>query len=323
MSTIPAHHDTMIASHECQRWKRMKVKTSPMQPELLSDRNKLSDYFALIKFRLLSLVLVSTSMGYYLAADQNGNLITFLGVLTGVACVGGGANALNQWYERYIDRLMKRTKKRPLPSKRLTENNALLFGIIISAIGFIIIGYKVNNLTLILSFASWASYLFLYTPLKSLTVLNTWVGAIPGALPAVMGCTAVAGILSWEALALFLILFFWQMPHFFAISWVYREDYMKGGFKMLSWNDPDGKTTSSQILIHTVLLLLVSIGLFFVTRSGFIYLISAIALGLFFLFYAIGFYRATTISRARGVFRASIIYLPVLFIAIILDKVLI
>ncbi|MDT8399235.1 MAG: heme o synthase [Pseudomonadales bacterium] len=289
-------------------------------PSASPSFNTLSDYVALMKLRLLSLVLVSTAMGYYLAARTQGSMTVFLYTLLGVACVGSGANALNQWYERHIDSLMRRTKMRPLPARRLGKTRALIFGIVISVMGFLVLGYQVNTLTLLLSFASWASYLFIYTPLKSRTVLNTWVGAVPGALPAVLGCTAVTGSLSPEALSLFLILYFWQMPHFFAISWVYREDYLLGGFKMLSHNDPDGRKTSRQIMIHSVLLFLASLLLFILSDSSFVYLFSALIAGGIFLYFALAFYQTVSTAKARHVFQASIIYLPFLFLAIIVDR---
>lgn len=282
----------------------------------------LTAYLALIKFRLLSLVLVSTCMGFFIGADAGTSLLPLVFTLLGILLVGGGANTLNQWKERDADALMYRTRARPLPSQRLTAGNALWFGILISLGGFAVMAIGVNTLTLVLSFLSWASYLFLYTPLKTRSVTNTWVGAIPGAIPAILGCTAATGTLNASALALFLILFVWQMPHFFAISWVYREDYMRGGFRMLSWDDESGSKTATQILLHTLLLLPVSTGLFLSGQSGLIYLTITVASGLVFIFLALQFYRTKSKRLAKRVFHFSILYLPLLFLAIIADNLL-
>lgn len=282
----------------------------------------LGDYFALIKFRLLSLVLVSTCMGFFISASAQTSLLPLLFTLLGITLVGGGANCLNQWMERDADSRMLRTRLRPLPALRLTAGNALLFGLLISLAGFVLIDWQVNRLTLWLSFISWASYLFIYTPLKSRSPLNTWVGSIPGAIPAILGCTAATNSLTPDAFALFLILYVWQMPHFFAISWVYRDDYLRGGFRMLSWNDESGKKTALHILLHTVLLVPVSAGLYFSGGSGLSYLVLAIASTLVFLHYALLFYRKPGKQAARKVFHYSIAWLPLLFVTIILDRLL-
>jgi protoheme IX farnesyltransferase len=282
----------------------------------------IGNYLALIKFRLLSLVLVSTCMGYFIGAESGTPLAPLFYILLGITLVGGGANTLNQWKERGNDALMYRTRARPLPAQRVYPLYALWFGIAISQIGFLLIGLGVNTLTLALAFVSWASYLFVYTPMKTRSPLNTWVGAVPGAIPAILGCTAATGSLNWATLALFLILFVWQMPHFFAISWVYRDDYLRGGFRMLSWNDESGKRTAFHILLHTIILVPVSTGLYLVDHSGPIYLWITLASSLYFLVLAIAFYRDISRQNAKRVFFYSIIYLPLLFIAIIADKLL-
>lgn len=294
----------------------MKARTDVLVPAF----PVLGDYLALIKFRLLALVLVSTCMGYYVSASSTSSFLVLLYTLAGVLLVGGGANSLNQWKERAADALMLRTRNRPLPAQRITPNGALTFGLLISCAGFFLLAYIVNGLTALLSFLSWATYLFVYTPMKTRSVLNTWAGAVPGAIPAIVGCTAASGTLTLPALALFLILYVWQMPHFFAISWVYRDDYLRGGFRMLSWNDNSGKATARQILLHTVLLVPVSAGLYLSGRSGLIYLALALAGGLWFLYCGIRFYAQPNRATARKVFHFSIIYLPLLFAAIILDS---
>lgn len=282
----------------------------------------LADYLALIKFRLLSLVLVSTCMGYFIGADASTRLSPLVLVLLGITLVGGGANTLNQWKERHADALMYRTRQRPLPARRLTPDNALWFGSLISLCGFALIAIGVNTLTLVLSLLSWASYLFVYTPLKTRSVLNTWAGAVPGAIPAVLGCTAAAGSLNTSALALFLVLYLWQMPHFFAISWVYRDDYLRGGFRMLSWNDAEGSSTARHILLHTALLLPAGAGLYLSGYSGLPYLWLALINGGIFLVLALRFWKMRSKARAKAVFHYSIAYLPLLFLGIILDRFL-
>jgi protoheme IX farnesyltransferase len=282
----------------------------------------LGNYLALIKFRLLSLVLVSTCMGYFIGADVSTPLAPLFYSLLGITLVGGGANTLNQWKERSNDALMYRTRARPLPAQRVYPLYALWFGIAISQLGFIVIGLGVNALTLALAFVSWSSYLFVYTPLKTRSPINTWVGAVPGAIPAILGCTAAMGSFNAATLALFLILYIWQMPHFFAISWVYRDDYLRGGFRMLSWNDESGKKTAFHILLHTVILVPVSTGLWLVGHSGQIYLWITLASSLYFLVLALLFSREVSRQNAKRVFYYSIFYLPLLFIAIIADKLL-
>jgi heme o synthase len=282
----------------------------------------LSACLALLKFRLLTLVLVSATMGFYLAAGPDTPWAPLWWTLLGISLTGGGANTLNQWKERANDGLMVRTRHRPLPSGRVTPHQALWFGLSISVAGFAVLGYGANPLTLLLAFVSWASYLFLYTPLKTRSPLNTWVGAVPGAIPAILGCTAATGTLDAAALALFLILFVWQMPHFFAISWVYRDDYVRGGFKMLSWNDATGIRTARQILIHTILLVPVSAGLTLAGSSGTIYLWTALACSAVFLVLAVQLWRKVSLQGAKQVFRYSILYLPLLFVAMIADRLL-
>lgn len=296
-----------------------KADSSTHSPPFMAP---VANYWALIKFRLLSLVLVSTCMGYFIGADASTPLAPLLYTLLGITLVGGGANALNQWKERSNDALMYRTRGRPLPSRRVQPQGALLFGIVISVLGLVVLGATVNVLTLVLGFVSWATYLFWYTPLKTRSPINTWVGAIPGAIPAILGCTAATGTLNDAAFALFLILCVWQMPHFFAISWVYREDYRRGGFRMLSWNDETGQRTAFQTLLHTIILVPVSAGLYVVGHSGLIYLVIALASSLVFLALSVQFYRNISGKSAMRVFHFSIVYLPLLFIAIIADKLL-
>jgi len=297
----------------------MKTRSILLMPAL---QPTFGIYLALIKFRLLSLVLVSTCMGYFLSRGPDFTLLTLLFTLLGVALVGGGANCLNQWKERDADALMLRTRTRPLVAGTITPRATLGFGISITLAGLLVLGLLVNTLTLALGFLSWFSYLFLYTPLKRLSPLNTWVGAVPGALPAVLGCTAASGRLDSTALALFLLLYFWQMPHFFAISWVYRDDYLRGGFRMLSWNDMDGQATARQILLHSLILVPVSLGLTFSGATGLVYFVIALLASLLMVWYALLFHRNIGKVQAQRVFFYSIAYLPILFAGMIMDVLL-
>jgi protoheme IX farnesyltransferase len=215
---------------------------------------------------------------------------------------------------------MRRTKNRPLPSGRLQPTTVMIFGGVSSVAGLIYLALAVNPLTSVLGAVTLVSYLFIYTPLKRVTWLNTAIGAVPGALPPLMGWTAARGELSGEGWALFAILFFWQLPHFFAIAWMYRDEYAKAGFKMLPNVDPDGSRTVQQAVSNTFALVVVSLCPFIFKMAGTTYLVGAIILGVGFLFCAIQFSRQLTLSRAKQMFFASIIYLPLLLALMVWDK---
>lgn len=280
----------------------------------------LGTVLGLVKFRLLALVLVSTCMGYFLGFRSGTPWPGLLGALLGVALVGGGANCLNQWYERDADARMLRTRTRPLVTGRITPLATLLFGGTISLTGLLVLAVFTNLPTAALSLLSWTSYLFVYTPLKRMSPLNTWVGAVPGALPAVLGYSAATATLDATAWALFLLLYVWQLPHFFAISWVYRDDYLRGGFRMLSWNDTTGSRSAWHILLHSLLLLPASSALYFVGANGLVYLAVAMTCGLVLVYLAWRFRCQPDTAAARRVFHFSIIYLPLLFLGIVLDR---
>ena len=240
--------------------------------------------------------------------------------LLGTALVASGAAALNQLLEREYDARMKRTASRPLPSGRLQPVTVMLFGGICSLAGTVYLAWFTNPLTSVLGAISLVSYIFIYTPLKRLTWWNTAVGAIPGALPPLMGWTAARGGLEPGGWALFAILAFWQMPHFFAIAWMYRDEYAKAGFKMLPSVDPDGSRTAQQAVSHNIGLLLVSLSPFVLHMAGKIYLGAAILLGGYYLWCAIQFGRKLDHASAKKLFFASIIYLPLLLIFLVADK---
>jgi protoheme IX farnesyltransferase len=223
--------------------------------------------------------------------------------------------------ERDYDARMRRTQQRPLPSGRLQPQTVFMIGCAAAGLGLVYLAVAVNGITCLLGACSLLSYLFIYTPLKRVTWLNTAVGAIPGALPPLMGWTAARGELTREGWALFAILAFWQLPHFLAIAWIYRDEYAKAGFKMLPVIDPEGRRTGRQAVSHTLGLLPVSLCPFLFKITGPLYLAGALLLGFTFLIFAIQFSRQLTLSRARQLFYISILYLPLLLAVMVLDKV--
>jgi protoheme IX farnesyltransferase len=275
----------------------------------------------LIKARLTTLVLLTTAVGFYIGEIGSINFILFFNTLAATGLVAAGASALNQLLEREYDAKMRRTQDRPLPSGRLQPTTVAIFGGVSSVVGLVYLALAVNLLTSVLGSVTLVSYLFIYTPLKRVTWLNTAIGAIPGALPPLMGWTAARNELGGEGWALFAILAFWQMPHFFAIAWLYRDEYAKAGFVMLPNVDSEGRRTGQQTVSHTFALLIASLCPFVFKMAGSVYLVGAIILGAGFLFCAFQFSRHLTLARARQLFLASIIYLPLLLALMVWDKV--
>ena len=298
----------------------MKATAELARETATVEKSWLDVYSDLVKARLTLLVLLTTLVGFYLGWHGPANYLLVLHTMLGTALVAAGASALNQLLERDHDARMRRTQDRPLPSGRLQPTTVALFGGVCACAGLLYLALAVNLTTSVVGAVSLLSYLFIYTPLKRITWLNTMVGAIPGALPPLMGWTAAQGRLSSEGWTLFAILAFWQLPHFFAIAWIYRDEYAKAGFKMLSVVDPDGRRTARQSVSLTLGLLPVSLCPFLFHMTGPIYLVSALVLGLAFLWFAIQFARQLTLSRARQLFFFSILYLPLLLIVMVLDK---
>jgi heme o synthase len=278
-------------------------------------------FLDLTKVRLTSLVVLTTLAGFYIGSAGAVDYLVMLHAVLGTGLVAGGAAALNQVIERDYDRLMPRTCDRPLPSGRMQPHAALLFGVLSAACGLIYLLFLVNEITSFLGAVTLGIYLFIYTPLKRITSLNTVVGAVPGALPPLMGWTAARGEVSIEGWALFAILFFWQLPHFLAISWMYREEYAKAGFVMLSGADEDGARSGRQATAHALGLLPISLSPFLFGMSGALYLFGALLLGVMFLWAAVRFSSCRNFERARNLFYASIIYLPLLLSLMLYDKV--
>jgi protoheme IX farnesyltransferase len=277
-------------------------------------RGWLGVFAELFKARLTFLVLVTTLVGFYMGAHGETAGWLMLHTLLGTALVAAGASALNQWWERDYDACMRRTRSRPLPAGLLQASTVLAIGISCAAAGLVYLAIAVNPATCGLGAASLLSYILLYTPLKRKTWLNTAVGAIPGGLPPLMGWTAAHGRLSAEGWTLFGILALWQLPHFMAIAWIYRDEYARAGFKMLPVIDPSGARTSRHALIQTLLLLPLSLCPYFLGMTGPLYLYGALVLGAAFVWHATRFWREATVTRARQLFLISILYLPVLLV---------
>ena len=295
-----------------------KAIRSRAYPGYFSSR--LENYISLSKPRLLASVVLSAFLGFVLPMTLSNTVLQLIYLLFGTALMGGGANALNQWMEQVPDSIMNRTKNRVLPMGKLSEKEAMIFGIVISAVGFFVLWFGNNPLTAGLGLLTILTYTLVYTPLKQKTVTNTWYGGITGALPPVMGWTAARGQLEWEVLPIFALLYFWQLPHFFAIAWMYRDDYKRGGFKMLSHYDQTGKKTAVQMLINCGMLYAASLAVFYFNQGSMVYLAGASALGLVFFAVIAGFYKESTVGNARKVFLASIIYLPLLIGILVLDQ---
>ena len=293
----------------------MPVESSAGKP------NRVKDYLELTKPRITWLIVMSTAVGYYFGHSGPWSLWLVLHSLLSTALIASGTAALNQWYERDADGHMRRTQARPLPAGRLQPYQALAFGIALSIAGGLELGLFVNWLASALGVTTLLLYLFLYTPLKQRTWWSTTVGAIPGAMPPLIGYAAAANSLRAEAYVLGAILFLWQFPHFYAIAWMYREDYSRAGIRMLPVVEPDGESTARQILLYSVLLIPISLLPKWMGMTGSIYMIGALTLGLFFLYSGIRVSMDRTKVRARRVLLVSVVYLPVLYALMVFDPV--
>ncbi len=282
---------------------------------------QLVDFVDLTKPRVTSLVVMTTLVGFYLASRGRLDLILLLNTLLGTLLTAAGTSALNQYLERDADGRMLRTRTRPLPAGRLDPNVALLFAAFLSTIGVLHLAVSTNLLTAFLAALTLVSYVFLYTPLKKITSLCTLVGAIPGALPPLGGWTAARGEVTAGGLALFAILFVWQIPHSLAIAMMYREDYARGGFRVLPVVDPEGGSSGRQIMAHCLALLPVSLLPSVLGVSGSIYFYSALVLGLSLTVLALPAACHGTTRAARRLLLASVVYLPVLLGLMALDRV--
>ncbi|MEW6129092.1 MAG: heme o synthase [Acidobacteriota bacterium] len=286
----------------------------------LPVREKLRAFVELTKPRITFLVVLTTIAGFCLGVEQGIDWLKLFNLILGVSVLSSGIATINQWMERDLDALMLRTKARPLPTGKLNARQAFIFGMGLIVLANVYLAWTVNSLTALLGVITAATYLLIYTPLKTRTTLSTFWGAFPGAMPPLVGWVAARGYLSIEGWILFAILFLWQFPHFLAIAWMYREDYAKAGIKMLPVVEPEGKVTGQQIVTYTLLLLPVSLLPTLVNISGKIYFAGACALGLAFLFVSIRTAMQRTKWQARQLLLASVLYLPILFGLMVINR---
>jgi len=284
-----------------------------------APRARVADFVELTKPRITMLVLVTTAVGYALGLTGSFSASAFLALLAGTALVSCGASVLNQYAERDADARMKRTERRPLPSGRVSPGDALAFGLLLSAAGLGLLA-SVNGLTYLLGAAALGSYVLAYTPLKRVTSLCTVVGAVPGAIPPLMGWAAAQGRLGAGAFALFSVLFLWQLPHFLAIGWMYREDYARGGFPMLTVTDSTGQSAGRQAVLYAAALLPVALVAGALSATGPLFLVGGLLLGGAFLFFAVSFARTRSLASARWLFLASVLYLPAVLGLMVFDR---
>lgn len=290
---------------------------APGAPGVVQTAGTIADYVALTKPRLNVLVVATSAAGYYMGAPGAPDIMAMAQAVIGTTLVAAGAAALNQVYERDTDAMMRRTRMRPLPDGRVACADARLFGLVLSAAGLVLLGLRANLLAALLALATLVVYLVVYTPMKRRTSLATLVGAVPGALPALIGWTASHGRVSLGGLVLFGVVFLWQIPHFMAIAWLYRDDYRNAGFPMLSVVEPNGRRSGRQAVFYAVALFPASLMPTLMGVTGGMYPGTAVVLGVGLLWLAVRFARARTDETARSLFLGSIIYLPLLWIAMI------
>ena len=290
----------------------MKRKPSPA-------KSTLAAFFELTKPRIILLILISTALGYYLGESGMINNLKFIYTMLGTAVLAGAAGTINHCIEKDLDILMDRTKSRPIPAGLISSQTALYFGLVQSIVGFIVLWIFVNKLTAMLGLTTIVLYLFVYTPLKKITWLNTTIGAIPGAMPALGGWAASSNELSPNAWILFAILFLWQHPHFYAIALMCKDDYKKAGFKMLPVIEKENHRTNRQIIWHAFLLIPVSLYFVVTGALGTFYFWGALFLGIIYLLSSIPLLKDSSIKNAKLLLRTSVVYLPLLLIIILID----
>ena len=295
-----------------------EVETAARNGE--SVRGRLLDFAELFKARLTLLVLLTTAAGFYLGAESPISYAALFHVVFGTAAAAAGAAALNQWWERKLDALMRRTRTRPVPAGRMRPAEALTLGVALSVLGVSYLAATGNALSATLAALTIVIYIFGYTPLKRASTANTVVGAIPGAIPPMIGWVAARGAIEAGSWSLFAILLLWQLPHFFAIAWMHREDYSRAGFRMISSDDRSGERSASQSVFFCILLLVIGGLPAFVGVVTFAYLAIELVLGGLFVAVAMRFLKARTARAARLLFITSIVYLPLLLAALVLTK---
>ena len=277
-------------------------------------------YYELTKPSITFMILVSTALGYFMGGNGISNYQHFILTLLGSCLISSGSGALNHFAESESDKIMFRTNLRPIPAGIILPENAMIFGVALIFIGSGILYFFINILTCVLALITALMYLFIYTPLKKLTWLNTPIGAIPGAIPPIGGWVAATGSLDPEAWILFAILFLWQHPHFYAIALMFKDDYKKAGLKMLPVVEPNGSRTNRQIIWHALLLIPVSVMPVYMNLLGMIYFWAALILGIGYLLSGFILAKQYSVNNARLVLKVSVFYLPILFLTIMVDK---
>lgn len=283
-------------------------------------RERLAAFFELTKPRIAFLLVLTSAAGFYLGSTGTFDWILFANTVIAITLLAFGVATLNQHWERSLDQLMKRTATRPLPTGKLTSNEALIFGVAQCLIAEVYLALAVNVLTAILGLIVIVGYVFVYTPLKTRTSASTAIGALPGALPPLMGWTAAANEISITAWALLATQYLWQFPHFLSIAWMYRDEYAKAGILMLPVVEPSGRITMRQIVLFTIMLIPVSLAPFFFGVSGTIFVVGASVLGVWLLWASVRAARTKTNESAKKLLLISVIYLPLLFILMVADK---
>ncbi len=298
----------------------MNITAAELQENrAIGFRERILAFCELTKPRIAFLLVLTAAAGFFFGTKGTFDIVLFANAMAGIALLAFGVSTLNQYIERESDVLMERTANRPLPTSRVTPHEALIFGIVQCALAEAYLFFLVNPLTAGLGITVIVGYVFLYTPLKSRTSASTAIGAIPGAMPPLMGWTAAADEITLGAWALFAMLFLWQFPHFLAIAWLYRDQYAKAGIKMLPVLEPSGRITARQIVLFTIMLVPVSLAPYFLQFSGPYFLVGATLLGLWFLFESIRTARFRTLEQARRLLVVSVLYLPLLLVLAVID----
>ena len=298
----------------------MNVTAAEIQePRVIGVRERMAAFAELTKPRIAFMLVLTAAAGFYLGNEGNFEFGLFANSMIGIALLAFGVATLNQYIERRTDLLMTRTAGRPIPTGRVTPNEALVFGILQCVVSELYLFFLVNPLTAVLGLTVIVGYVLLYTPLKTRTSACTAIGALPGAMPPLMGWTSASNEITLGAWALFAMLFLWQFPHFLAIAWMYREDYAKAGIKMLPVVEPSGRLTARQIVLFTVMLVPVSLAPYFLGFAGPVFLIGAALLGIWFLIESLRTARAKTTLKARRLLLVSVLYLPLILALAVLD----
>ena len=297
------------------------MKTDIQSAAAASERPSVAwDYLELTKPNVVWLILMSTMVAFYLGSPSQMPVLLMLHTVFATALLAGGTGALNQWWERESDALMHRTEARPLPAGRIGAAPSLVFGLGLTVAGLLYLLTAVNPLSFWVGMATVASYVLAYTPLKRRTPIATFVGAIPGAAPLLLGWTAARNDLGIEAWVLFSILFLWQFPHFYAIAWMYRDDYARAGIRMLPVVEPDGDSTARQIVCYGFNLIPVSIAPWMLGMAGPVYAVAAVILGSGYLYFGVRAARQRDVGSARSLLLASVAYLPLLYLFLVACK---